>query len=113
MNVNTLGGTIGAYQAQMDRTNKPDAARQAAQTGAAKTPQAAAQTAQATGDKINVSFDGMLRTSAFASAMRAPDVRQEKVDAIKQSLDEGTYVIDNRKIATKLVQDEKAIFGSK
>ena len=58
-----------------------------------------------------VSFDGVLRTAALTTAMRASDVRQEKVDAIRESLDDGTYVIDNHKIAAKLVQDERAIFG--
>lgn len=107
MNINGLGGSLGAYQAQMDRS-KADAARSAAQTAAKSTSSAGAQSA---GDKVNVSFDGMLRTSAFATAMRTPDVRQEKVDAIRQSIDDGSYVIDNHKIATKLVQDEKAVFG--
>ncbi len=104
MNIKGLNGSLGAYQAQMNRTGKADVGR--AQAGSERS-----QTTGQAGDRISVSPDAALRTSAFSTAMSAADVRQEKVDSIKQSLDNGTYTIDSRKIATKLVLDERAIFG--
>lgn len=109
MGIKGINGQFGAYQAQLSRQSQ--ASVQRAPDAAAQPQAAAPATAQAAGDRINVSFDGVLRTVALSSAMNAGDVRQEKVDAIRASLDNGTYTIDSRKIATKLVQDEKAIFG--
>ena len=106
MNINGLSSSLGAYQAQLNRANKSENG-QTRETGTTRPQNAAARA----GDRISVSADAALRTSAFSTAMSAADVRHEKVEAIKQSLENGTYTIDNRKIATKLVQDERAIFG--
>ena len=110
MNINGLNGSLGAYQAQMNRTNQANAQR-TQETGNDATQSANAAKPQQTGDKVEMSPNAVLRTTALTTAMKTPDVRQEKVDSIKQSLDNGSYTIDNRKIATKLVQDERAIFG--
>ena len=109
MSIKGLDGSLGAYQAQMNRAHT--AAAQRTPDAGGKPPQTAGSTPAQTSDKVNVSFDGVLRTTALSTAMNAADVRQEKVDAVRESLDNGTYVIDSRKIATKLVQDERAIFG--
>jgi flagellar biosynthesis anti-sigma factor FlgM len=109
MSIKGVDGSLGAYQAQL-RTNQAGAQRAAA-TGDARTPAAAANQGQAAGDTVNVSFDGVLRTAALTTAMNTGDVRREKIEAVRESLDNGTYTIDNHKIATKLVQDERAIFG--
>ena len=110
MNINGIDGPLGVYQAQLNRTNQAGTQR-AADANEAKAPASAANQGQPGTDKIDVSFDGVLRTTAFATAMRTGDVRQEKVDTIRDSLDRGDYVIDSRKIAVKLVQEERAIFG--
>lgn len=65
---------------------------------------------QGQGDRVSVSPDALLRTETFRQAMSAPDVRQEKVNAIKERVDTGTYQIDSRRIASKLVQSELALF---
>ena len=106
MNINGLSGSLGAYQAQLNQANKAETG-QAREAGSPRTQNTAART----GDRISVSAGAALWTSAFSTAMSAADVRHEKVENIKQSLENGTYTIDNRKIATKLVQDERAIFG--
>lgn len=110
MSIKGIDGSLGAYQAQMNRTNQANTQR-AANANDVKAPASSGASQSQAKDTINVSFDGVLRTTALSTAMNTGDVRQEKVDAIRESLDNGTYVIDNRKIATKLVQDERAIFG--
>ena len=105
-----IDGSLSVYQAQMNRTNQAGTQR-AADAGVAKTPSAATNQNQPAKDTANVSFEGVLRTVALSTAMNTGDVRPEKVEAIRETLDNGTYVIDSRKIAAKLVKDEKAIFG--
>lgn len=114
MSIHGINGSLNAYQAQIQaqqaqasRTQQAGVQRPATD---GKSPAGATQ-GQASQDRINVSADGALRTAALSTAMNTNDVRQEKVDSIRESLDNGTYVIDSRKIATKLVQDENAIFG--
>jgi len=110
MNIKGIDGSLGAYQTQMNRTNQAGTQR-AADAGVAKAPAEIASQSQPGKDTISVSFAGVLHTTALSTAMNTGDVRPDKVDAIRESLDNGTYVIDSRKIATKLVQDESAIFG--
>jgi negative regulator of flagellin synthesis FlgM len=98
---------IGAYQ-QQAQVDKPDVAR----AQRARAMEASGANGRSSGaDRVDVSFDAVLRTAAMSSAMNAPDVRQEKIDAIRQSLDNGVYVIDNHKIATRLVLEDPALFS--
>jgi len=65
----------------------------------------------ARGDKVNFSDDARLRTEAYSAAMSAPDVRKDKVEAIKAQIAAGEYKIDTQKIAAKVVQDDLDFFG--
>ena len=104
-----IDGTLSAYQAQINRTSQANAQR----ASNARDPKAsAANQSQPAKDTVDVSFAGALRTVAFSTATSTGDVRQEKVDAIRESLDNGTYEIDSQKIALKLLQDESDIFGN-
>ena len=107
--INGIDGSFGVYQAQMNRSNQAGTQR-AADVNDAKAPASAARQGRKNKDTVSVSFDGALRTAALSTAMNTGDVRQEKVEAIRDSLDNGTYVIDNRKIAEKIVQEESALF---
>lgn len=62
------------------------------------------------GDTISVSLDALLMTEARRSAQSAPDVRQEKVDALKERVANGTYHADSRKIAAGLLREESGLF---
>lgn len=55
------------------------------------------------GDTISFSSNA-LRTVTTQAAQQAPDVRQDKVDAIKARVDSGNYTINSRDIATKVLQ---------
>ncbi|GAB7078985.1 flagellar biosynthesis anti-sigma factor FlgM [Megalodesulfovibrio paquesii] len=65
----------------------------------------------ARGDKVSFSDDARLRTEAFSSAMSAPDIRKDKVAAIKAQIAAGEYTMDSQKIAAKIVQDDLDFFG--
>ena len=62
------------------------------------------------GDRVSLSPEGKLRTEAFTAAMGAPDVRAEKVAALKARVQSGEYAIDGKAIATKLLQEEPGLF---
>lgn len=103
MSVNSINN-LSNYRAQMDAASAARAKDNGAQKPANPAP------AQALGDRISVSTDAMLRTDAYKVATNSPDVRQEKINAIKERVDSGNYKIDNRRIASKLVQSEVALF---
>ena len=60
-------------------------------------------------DTVSVSDEAMLRTEAYRAAMNAPDVRQDKIDALRGRIADGTYRIDSRRIAAGMLGMEKAM----
>lgn len=64
------------------------------------------QSSQTTGDRVSVSPQARLFTEAYTAASNAPEVRQDKVNALKERIANGTYQVDSRKIAEKLLQNE-------
>ena len=91
---------INGYRPQLERTE--DAAAKAAKAGAARPG--------GEGDTLRLSDEARLHTAARSAAMQAGDMRRERVDALKAQVAEGTYVIDNEKIAAKLLQEEADLF---
>ena len=91
---------INGYRPQMERTE--DAALKAAKAGLARPG--------GEGDTLRLSDEAKLHTAARSAAMQADDMRQERVDALKTAVADGTYLIDNEKIATKLLQEEADLF---
>ena len=104
MSINSIN-TLGPYRAQMDRADA--SARSATQDAARSQSQ---PTAQALGDRVSVSSAALLRTEAYKAAANAPDTRQNKVNEIKERLDSGTYQVDSRDVAKKLLQSEVGLF---
>lgn len=96
---------LDMYRSHLER-NETLRTRDHSAAKTAPTPPSAASV----GDRVSVSRDAMLRTEAFRAALGAPDVRQEKVNTIKERINSGTYQIDNKRIASKLVQSELGLF---
>jgi len=97
MDINGLNNQgITSYRPRADRTE--DAAPKGAKGKEARS--------EGEGDTIRLSHEAKLRTSARSVAMQADDMRQERVDALKAQVADGTYHIDNGKIAEKLLQEE-------
>ena len=101
MDIKGLNGqAIKSYRPRTERTE--DAADKAARGGNARPG--------GEGDTLRLSHEAMLRTTARSAAMQAGDIRQERVDALKSQVADGTYHIDNEKIAAKLLQEEADLF---
>lgn len=62
------------------------------------------------GDRVSVSQNAVLLTEARRTAQASPDVRQEKVDALKAQVADGSYQVDSTKLASKLLAEEGALF---
>jgi negative regulator of flagellin synthesis FlgM len=62
------------------------------------------------GDTLRLSHEARLHTAARSTAMQADDMRQERVDALKTQVADGTYRIDNEKIAARLLQEDTELF---
>lgn len=94
--------SINPYQT--DRTQEARAAR-FQQGGQSQETDTSTQ-----GDRVSVSQDAVLLTEARRTAQATPDVRQEKVDALKQRVASGTYSIDSNQLAANLLKEESGLF---
>ena len=93
-----------SYQKALEKTeHSPSSAARNAKGNQAPAPH---------GDRISLSSGARLYTQAFSSALAAPDVRQEKVDTLKTQVEDGSYVVNSRHVAQKLLQEEKELFGA-
>lgn len=61
-------------------------------------------------DSVNVSSNCRLITEALKSAHSSPDMRQDKIAAIRERIANGTYEIDARRIARCLIREEPGLF---
>ncbi len=62
-------------------------------------------------DRVTLSDDARLVSLASRSAQEAPDVRADRVAALKAQVEAGTYQPDSKKIAEKLLTMESDLFG--
>ncbi len=96
----------------MKVTNNPsantqliDSTRAASTTkGTEKAIESGRKAASAAGSQVTISERAQLMNQASEVAHNAPDVRREKVDALKAQILGGTYKIDSETIAEKLLQ---------
>lgn len=61
------------------------------------------QVTQTASDNLDISATSRSFASALKAAKETPDVRAGVVDSIRQSVNNGTYVADSRKIAEKML----------
>ncbi len=97
---NTLARVVDPYAQARIEGNEKDARKETAKA------------APAAGDRISLSPEALLRTAAHSAVTQAPDVRREKVDAIKEKVVSGQYTVDSKNIAAKLLADEGALAKS-
>ena len=57
----------------------------------------------ATTDNIRLSQEARLMQKASQVIAQAPDVRQEKVDPLKEAVDQGSYPVDAKKVANSII----------
>lgn len=100
---NSLLKHLDPYKTQLD----PKAEAASARAGNGAQAQSAPQ-----GDRVSLSSTALLHTTAHAAASAAPDVRQEKVDVLKERVSTGAYTVDAKKVAEKLLQNEALLAGT-
>lgn len=94
-----IDGSGERYTAPIARTAPT---RPAAQTQAAGQPGAA----PVRDDAVSLTPDAQLLQQARQAAADAPAVDQKRIDAIRQSLRDGSYSVDAKVIAAKLLKTE-------
>ncbi len=110
MNVKKSSSSSGSFSAVgQAKTGRAYSSSAIGNVGASSSAQNV-QALNNTGDTISVSSEGLLRTEAFHTAMSTSDIRQEKVNAIKDRIASGTYVIDTKRLAFNLLKDETILF---
>lgn len=88
-------------------TRRAEAAKTAAEQG--RTDKAGAGQAASTGDTVNITSSGLLLARLEEAVQRAPVVDRERVAAIKDAIASGTYEIDDRRTAEKLLKFEREV----
>lgn len=105
MEIRSILNPLGAYQSKLDQAENAAKAEPGRKTGRHASGAATSQS-----DTISLSPESRLRTEALATAARAPEIRQDKVDALKASVESGEYAPDSRQIAAKLLAEEPGLF---
>lgn len=100
------GNTTPSFFDPAFKSPLPVLARQAEEA----TDDNAALESPATADTINVSRDALLLTEALRTAQNTPDVRIDKVEALRAKLANGTYEIDVKRIAASLIREDPGLF---
>ena len=62
-------------------------------------------------DTVSVSDEAVLRTEAYRTAMNAPDIREDKVNAIRDQIANGTYTVNAHRIAANMVGEELSLYS--
>lgn len=86
---------------QADATSDAEATRRLDQ--ARKTERTAGERQTDKSDRVEVSKDAQLMTSALKAAQDAPAIRQDVVERARQALEKGEVGNDSRKLADKLI----------
>jgi negative regulator of flagellin synthesis FlgM len=80
-------------------------------SGAAKTAalqrsiEAQPSRSPAAGDRVSLSPQVRELQAARAAAAAMPEIREEKVAAIRAQIEAGTYVVDGEKVAGKMIEE--------
>jgi negative regulator of flagellin synthesis FlgM len=102
MEIKKMLTELDPYQKKLEKGGQADARRGRAAEDSAKS---------AGGDKVSLSSEARLRTEAHQAAQAAPDIRWDKVEAIKAKLASGEYEMDNRNIAEKILREDLDLFS--
>ncbi len=87
-----------------DRTYGVQDAQQAAQTDRTQSGRDARHGGpQSTGDRVEVSADARLLSSALAAAEKAPEIRQDVVERARQKLEAGEIGNDPARLADRII----------
>ncbi len=108
MDIQNTGQVDPYSRFRMERTDNR-ASVNSVSGSSTQTSQAAAIGQKA--DSVTLSNEGVLRTEAYRVAMNGSPVRQDKVGAIKEQVQNGTDTVDSKRIASKMLGEELDMFG--
>lgn len=94
MQIKDILSTVKGY----DTPETEEAGRTSRKTASSK--------ASGRSDSVRISQEGRLFARALREAQESPEVRRARVNEIKEQVDAGTYVIDSRKTAAKIVEED-------
>ncbi len=63
------------------------------------------------GDSVQLSGDAKMMAEARGVASETSDVRTEKVAALREQVQNGTYKVDNNRIAEGILKEDVEFFG--
>lgn len=107
MKINHNSGTLSESYLLPASISRNDAA---VARGRADRVAVGAPTQAVTGDRVSVSHDARLLAEGMRAAQNSPDIHADRVASLRQSLANGSYPIDARRIAYRLAHEEAALF---
>jgi len=63
-------------------------------------------------DNLDITAVAKEITKAFGSSQKSQIINEERVNAVRKALDEGSYPIDAERIAKKMIQMEREQFNN-
>jgi negative regulator of flagellin synthesis FlgM len=73
-----------------------------------KSIEAASASSEMPSDAVELSPEARLVALAHQMMANLPDIRTEKVEAIRQRMDSGQYQVDSQKVADKIIETMRA-----
>ncbi len=63
------------------------------------------------GDQVQLSDSAKMMAQAHGAATEAPEVRADKVAALREQVQNGTYQVDSKKVAEGILKEDMGLFG--
>jgi flagellar biosynthesis anti-sigma factor FlgM len=79
-------------------------------SGNKKAPAKTAPVPAGTGDRVSVSPEARIQAEILSTAASTPEIRAELVAALKAKVDSGEYIVDAKKTARKMLEQEPGLF---
>lgn len=97
---NTINPLVESYAAELEKSGETRGRIRAESAGSDAVR----------GDTVSVSQNALLLTEARRTAQNTPDVRAEKVQALRIQVANGAYKPDSRLMAASLIREEPGLF---
>ncbi len=102
---------INNDSAQMPLNIYRNQSEQVARSSEQEGPVKAQNTAAPKGDSVELSGDAKMMAEAHGVASGTSDVRTEKVAALREQIQNGTYTVDNNRVAEGILKEDMGFFG--
>jgi flagellar biosynthesis anti-sigma factor FlgM len=90
---------------RIDLTNSSASELSTELSSQVSTPGTAQAGKAGTEDRATFTSDSVSVNSLVSTALRSPEIRQDKVDSLRLAVDSGQYELDPAKIASSMVDD--------